>query len=70
MDAVIGIGGNFAVAQQVMLGAGDGCGHWTVSLPFVSAPSWRGTIKRATRVPSFGRLRTIVIYLILLMTSF
>jgi hypothetical protein len=53
---VIGIGGNFAVAQQVMLGAGDGGAHWTVSLPFVSAPSWRGADTGATRVPSSGRL--------------
>ena len=42
VDAVIGVGGNFAITQQVMLGAGDGGAHWTVSLPFVSAPSWRG----------------------------
>jgi hypothetical protein len=43
---------------------------WTVSLPFVSAPSWRGADIGATRVPSFGRLLIKDIYLILFIVSF
>ena len=42
MDAVIGIGGNFAVAQQVMLGAGDGCGHLDCFTPICVSPVLAG----------------------------